>query len=198
MPGNESETPEYTALMAFSRSPRKLMTEAELYEYAVGALGRRMRSVAELKRLLRRRVEPGELGETLVELIIVRLKDQKYLNDAQYAASYSSFRKENEKYGRLRVVSDLKARGVHPEVIQKAVGSIYDETNEEQLARQYLARKRVRQPENERQAAKVFRSLMRAGFSRRVAVRILKQWNVEEEVLSALEEEPGDPAAGQD
>ena len=175
--------------MAFGRSPRKLMTEAELYDYAVGALGRRMRSVAELKRLLRRRVEPGELGETLVELVIVRLKDQKYLNDAQYAASYSSFRKENEKFGKLRVISDLKARGVHQDVISKAVGAIYDEADEEQLARAYLQRKRVRKPESDREAAKIFRSLMRAGFSKRAALRVLNRWGVEDEVLSALEEE---------
>ena len=74
--------------MAFARS-RKLYTEAELYEYAVGALARRSRSVAELKRLLRNRVEADtELGKTLVELIIVRLKDQGYLNDARYAAAF--------------------------------------------------------------------------------------------------------------
>ena len=46
-------------------------TRSELYEYAVGALGRRMRSVAELKRLLRPRVEAGDdFGQTLVELVI--------------------------------------------------------------------------------------------------------------------------------
>ena len=33
--------------MGFGR-PRKLETEGELYDYAVGALARRMRSVAEL------------------------------------------------------------------------------------------------------------------------------------------------------
>ena len=50
-----------------------------------------MRSVAELKRLLRQRVEADtEVGQTLVELIIRRLKDQGYLNDAKYAAAYSS------------------------------------------------------------------------------------------------------------
>jgi len=42
--------------MPFAR-PKKVYTEAELYEYAVGALGRRMRTVAELKRLLRQKVE---------------------------------------------------------------------------------------------------------------------------------------------
>jgi regulatory protein len=71
--------------MGFAR--RKLDTEGELYEYAVGALARRMRSVAELKRLLRQRVDAKtEIGQTLVELIIRRLKDQGYLNDARYAA----------------------------------------------------------------------------------------------------------------
>ncbi len=107
--------------MAFAR-PHKLETEGELYEYAVGALGRRMRSVAELKRLLRRRVEAEtEIGQTLVELVIRRLKDEGYLSDAKYAAAYSAFRRDNEKFGRRRVITDLKIKGVHGEVLEKAV-----------------------------------------------------------------------------
>src|SRR5262249_47925562 len=117
--------------MPFPR-PKKVYTEEELYEYAVGALGRRMRSVAELKRLLRPRVEADtEFGKTLVELIIRRLKDNGYLNDAKYAAAYSSFRRDNEKFGRMRVITDLKAKGVHGEVIEKAVDAAYEDVNEE-------------------------------------------------------------------
>ena len=134
--------------MAFAR-PRKLFTEAELYDYAVGALARRMRSVAELKRLLRNRVEADtEIGKTLVELIVVRLKDQGYLNDAKYAAAFSSYRRDNEKFGRMRVVNDLKAKGVHGEVIEKAVSSVYDDVKEETLARDYLRRKRLQKPKD--------------------------------------------------
>ena len=121
--------------MAFGR-PKKVFTEEELYEYAVGALARRMRSVAELTRLLRNKVEADtELGQTLLELIIVRLKDHGYLNDAKYAAAYSSFRRDNEKFGRMRVVTDLKAKGVHGDVIEKAVSSAYAEVNVVMLAR---------------------------------------------------------------
>src|SRR6266849_1281805 len=88
--------------MSFPR-PRKTYSEDELYQYAVGALARRMRSVAELKRLLRPRVEAEtEYGQTLIELVIRKLKDQGYLNDAKYAAAYSSFRSDNEKFGRRR------------------------------------------------------------------------------------------------
>src|SRR6266480_5642221 len=98
--------------MSFSR-PRRTESEDELYQYAVGALGRRMRSTAELKRLLRMRVEAdSEYGQTLIELVIRRLKDRGYLNDAKYAAAFSSLRRDNQKFGRTRVITDLKTHGV--------------------------------------------------------------------------------------
>ena len=173
--------------MSFPR-PRKLETEDELYEYAIGALARRMRSVAEMKRLLRRRVEADtELGQALVELVIRRLKDQSYLNDSRYASAFSTFRRDNEKLGRRRVITDLKAKGVHGEVIDKAVADVYGEVNEEQLARQYLRRKRLEKPKDQKQAARIFRQLVRAGFSAKIIFHILKKWDVDEELLSALE-----------
>ena len=132
--------------MAFGR-PKKLFTEAELYDYAIGALGRRMRSVAELKRLLRNRVEADtEFGKTLVELIVVRLKDQGYLNDAKYAAAFTSYRRDNEKFGKMRVVNDLKAKGVHGDVIEKAVVAGYADVKAETLARKYIRRQTIPRP----------------------------------------------------
>jgi regulatory protein len=175
--------------MSFSRARKKVYTEDELYEYAVGALARRMRTVAELKRLLRQKVEAEtEFGQTLVELIIRRLKDQGYLNDAKYAASYSSFRRDNEKFGSLRVITDLKAKGVHGAVIDEAVSSAFDDVNEEKQARAYLSRKRLVKPKDPKQAARIFRQLLRAGFRSKTIFTILKKWDVNEETLTALEE----------
>jgi regulatory protein len=177
--------------MAFGR-PRKIFTEAELYDYALGALGRRMRSVAELKRLLRKRVEADtEIGKTLLELIVVRLKDQGYLNDAKYATAFSSYRRDNEKFGRMRVVNDLKAKGVHGDVIEKAVSSVYDDVKEETLARDYLRRKRLQKPKDkdQKQTARIFRQLMRAGFGSTTIFKILKKWDVDEGTLTELENE---------
>ncbi len=173
--------------MAFKS--KKLSDAGELYEYAVGALGRKMRSVAELKRLLRQRVASDQGGEAMVEAVILKLKEQKYLNDTQYAAAYSSYRKENEKFGRMRVIADLKAKGVHSDVIDKTVGEAYAGADEESLARDYLRRKNLKKPADERQAARIFRSLVRAGFTSRTILKILKRWDVEEEVLTALESE---------
>jgi regulatory protein len=174
--------------MSFAR--RKLETENQLYEYAVGALGRRMRSVAELKRLLRQRVEAEtEIGQTLIELVIRKLKDQGYLNDAKYAATYSAFRRDNEKYGRRRVATDLKVKGVHGEVLERAVDSVFAEVDEEKQAREYLRRKRLKKPADKKQAARVFRQLMRAGFGAKTIFTILRKWDVEEDILENFESE---------
>jgi regulatory protein len=168
---------------------KKLSDAGALYEYAIGALGRKMRSVAELKRLLRQRVAPDESGDALVEAVIIKLKEQKYLNDTSYATAYSTYRKDNERFGRLRVIADLKAKGVHGEVIDKAVSDAYADSDDEQLARTFLRRKNLKKPADQKQAARIFRALTRAGFSSRTIVHILKRWDVDDETLTVLEGE---------
>jgi len=177
--------------MAFSRPKKKPYSEDALYEYAVGALARRMRTVAELKRLMRARIEDAEseYGQTLVELVIRRLKDQGYLNDAQFAASFSTLRRDNQKFGRIRIITDLKTRGVHGSVIEKAVDTAFEGVNEEKLAREYLRKKRLEKPKSQKEAARIFRQLARAGFGMKTIFTILKKWDVEDETLSLLENE---------
>ncbi len=179
--------------MPFKRA-QKTYDEEMLYEYAIGALGRRMRTVAELKRLMRTRVEGQPNGPKLIEEVVARLKAQRYLNDTSYAESYSRLRKENDKLGRLRVVQDLKIKGVHPEIIDTAVRTAYQDVNEEELAREFLRRRRMAKPSGQKQAARVFRTLTRAGFPSRIIFRILKTWDVDDETITALEEESSSQA----
>ena len=179
----------YPSPVPFKRA-KKIYSEAELYDYAIGALGRRMRSVAELKRLLRNRCAEPEI----IEQVVTRLKDQKYLNDSNYAAAYSSLRRDNEKFGRRRVITDLKAKGVHGDVIEKAIEDAYSGVKEEDLARAFLKRKRMKEPANNKDAARIFRALVRAGFGPGVSVKILKKWDVDDEVLTALQEESPEDA----
>jgi regulatory protein len=177
--------------MAFPRPKRRTYSEDELYEYAVGALARRMRTVAELKRLMRARIEEAEseYAQTLVELVIRRLKDQGYLNDSQYAASYSSLRRDNQKLGRRRVITELKTRGVHGSVIEKAVEAAYEGVNDEKQAREFLRKKRLEKPKDQKETVRVFRQLARAGFGTKTIFTILKKWDVDDDTLTALESE---------
>jgi regulatory protein len=169
------------------RSKPNLLDETSLYDYAIAALGRRMHSVAELKRKLRTRCPE----ETTIERVIARLKEHKYLSDAGYAAAYSALRRDNQKFGRRRVITDLKVKGVHADVIENAVDEAYSGVNENRQARAFLERKRLKKPQNNREAARIFRALMRAGFGMATSIAILKTWNVDDEVLTAFQEEVG-------
>ncbi len=164
------------------------LEEAALYEYAVRSLGSKMRTVAELKRLMRRRVEPGEPGEAKMDAVVARLKEQHYLNDTRYAADYTRLRMENERFGRRRVQQDLIQRGVHQDVIHKTLEAAYAELPEPELARRYIERKRLRKPTNQKETARIVRSMVRAGFSVGTVFAVLKTWNVEEETLEAVSE----------
>ena len=175
--------------MSFGRAKKRKepLDEAALYEYAIGALGRRMRTVAELKRLMRSRVEEGDAGEAKMDAVVKRLKEQRYLNDSSFAADYTRLRQENNRFGKRRVQQDLMQKGVHANVIASTLDAAYENVNEEELARQHLARKRVHKPANEKETARVMRQLVRAGFSSGIIFKILKNWDVDDDTLAQLE-----------
>lgn len=185
--------------MAFPRS-KKIHNEESLYEYSVGALGRRMHTVAELKRLLRQKQIAGDV-EATIDKVIGRLKDHGYLNDNQYAATYAALRRDGSKHGRQRVITDLKIKGVHGDVITKNVADAYENVDEEEQAREYLRKKRIQQPskgkrgdeaamkKSQKETARVFRTLVRAGFRTGTVIKVLKKWDAEDEVLAELESE---------
>jgi regulatory protein len=146
-----------------------------------------MRSEADLRRLMRARVEPEESGEVKVEAVVLRLKSYGYLNDAAFAETYARLRHENQKLGQRRVAQDLKQKGVHDTLIAETLEARYGQTNEEALAREHLERKRIRKPTNDKETARVMRRLVTAGFSTGVIYKILRQWDVPDEALAQLD-----------
>lgn len=170
-----------------SAKPRAFLDEPALYDYAVKALGRHMRTQAELRRLLLQRVEPGDHGEAVIAAVLTRLKEQHYLNDQTYAETYARLRQENEKLGQRNVRQKLQQKGVSTPIINETLEARYAATDEESLARQHLERKRIRKPENEKETARVMRRLVAAGFSTGVIYKVLRQWDIPDDALSALD-----------
>ena len=154
-----------------------------------------MRSEAELHRLMKARVAPDASGEAAITAVVARLKDYGYLNDASFAETYARLRQENEKLGQRRVKQDLQQKGVHDALIAETLDARYGNTNEEALAREHLERKRIRKPENPKETARVMRRLVTAGFSTGVIYKILRQWDVPDEALAALENLDENPHA---
>jgi regulatory protein len=152
-----------------------------------------MRTEVELRRLMSARAAAGESGEQAVRAAIARLKEHGYLDDRAFAETYARLRHENEKHGARRVRQDLQKKGIRSELLNETIEARYggasDErlANEEKLAREYLDKKRIRKPSNEKETARVMRRLIAAGFSTGIIYKILRQWNVAEESLAALE-----------
>jgi regulatory protein len=170
-----------------SAKPRPALGEAGLYEYAVKALGRQMRSEAELRKLMAARAEPGARGEAAVAAVVARLKEHGYLDDRSFAETYARLRQENEKLGQRRIRQDLQQKGVRADLIAETLESRYGQANEEALAREHLERKRIRKPTNEKETARVMRRLVAAGFSTGTIYKILRQWGLPDEYLAALD-----------
>jgi SOS response regulatory protein OraA/RecX len=87
------------------------------------------------------------------------------------------------------VVTELKIKGVHGDVIDKAVDAAFEGVSDEKQAREYLRRKRMAKPKDQKETARIFRQLARAGFGTKTIFTILKKWDVDEETLTALESE---------
>ena len=170
------------------RKPEPL-DEAALYEYAVGALSRQMRSVAELKRMMSRRVEEGEAGASKVAAVVQRLAEQHYLDDHAFASTYTRLRQENQSFGKRRVSQELARKGVESGLVSSTLDAAYQSVPEADLVRQYIARKRIEKPQDEKQTARLVRRLAVAGFSFPVITAQLKNWDID----LALPEEEDEP-----
>jgi regulatory protein len=183
--------------MGFQRpKKREPVGEAGLFEYAVSTLARKMRTVRDLRRLMRNRAEPGEAGERAMDAVVARLVDLKYLSDTRFAADYTRMRKENEKFGKRRVQQDLMQKGVAKELIASTLEMAYEDVDEVALARAYCAKKRIKQPggasrdEVQKESVRVMNRLMRAGFSAGAIFKLLRSWDVPVDEVEIEEELP--------
>jgi len=180
--------------MPFARpKKRDPVGEAGLFEYAVGTLARKMRTVRDLKRLMKPRAYEGEAGERDINAVIVRLIDLKYLSDTRFAQDYTRLRKENQGFGRRRVQQDLALKGVDKDLVQTTLAAAYDESDEVALARNYCERKRLKQPSGEnaqKETVRLMNRLMRAGYSSNAIFKLLRTWKIE--VPAEVTDEPDD------
>jgi regulatory protein len=163
--------------------PRKLDTEAELYDVAVRALMRRAHSVHEMKQKLERRSD----NKLLVQVVMARLKENGQIDDARYAKQFARQRTESRKQGKFRIARDLRARGVPDRHIDSAIEASSAETDEAAMVRQRIERKlkflrgpRTGEKIDDRKIASVYRSLLRAGFSADIIRRELRSMTKEE------------------
>src|SRR6201997_4408071 len=149
-----------------------------------------MRTERDLRRLMKPRAEEGEAGARAMNAVVTRLKELGYLSDERFAEGYARVRKESEKLGRRRVQQDLMLKGVGRQLVAETLEAAYEDVDEVALARQYIARKRMKQPSGEnaqKETARTMNRLLRAGFSSRTIYKVLREWKLPEEMIDGLE-----------
>ncbi len=171
------------------KTPRPPLEPPALLEFAVRSLSAKMKSIRDLRRKLRDRAEPGEAGEAAVEAVILKLKDLGYLSDERFAADFTRLRKENEKFGKRRVQQALMQKGIPQELANATLTAAYEYVDEVALANEYVARKRMKKPEGDKEMARTMRRLMAAGFSSKTIWKVLRGWGAEVEEVDVEDSE---------
>ena len=137
-------------------------------ELAYRALGRRERTVAELRRYLEgKRVEPD-----LIDAAVERLCEEGWLDDARYARRFTEDKRTLERWGGERIARDLRKRGVVPELIEAALGD--RERDEELRAAVEVLREKLPAPEDDRSRDRAWRLLVRRGYEPELAYEAVR------------------------
>jgi regulatory protein len=174
------------------RKPKLLELE-ELKSYAAMALAARAQSSAELRTRLRKKAAHPED----VEGILAYLKEAGYVDDTRFAGAFAEWRKENQGFGKSRVVRDLMSRKVAPALAQAAAEAAYKETDEVKLIEDFIARKYRGKDMKKflaetKNLASAFRRLRTAGFGSSNAIRVLKRYASAADELEDVPEEMGE------
>lgn len=184
--------------MPFGRSgkPKAPLDEPALLDYAVKSLGSKMKSERDLRRRLLDRASPDEEGAGAVARVLAKLKELGYLSDERFAADFTRLRQENDKFGRRRVQQGLMQKGIAAPLAAEALAKQYDEVDEVALAREYVARKRMKPPGGDREqkakeTARAMRRLIAAGFSSKAVWGVLRGWGADVEEVDVSESEGG-------
>jgi len=185
----------YNGRMAFARSSKSRKPPAPLdieglLAYSARILTARAQTTSELRqKLTRRAAQRGDVDE-----VIRRLKENGYLNDQRFAESFANWRRDSDGVGKTKVVRDLMARRVAPELAKKTAEAAYSGTDEIVLIEQYLQRKFRGKNlgallQEEKHLASAFRRLRTAGFSAGSAIKVLKRYAAQAERLEDIAEE---------
>jgi len=159
-----------------------------LWAYALKVLGGRAYSTAELREKLIRRAERA----ADVDGAISRLKDLGYLDDQRFAESFAASRLAGEKFGKSRVIHDLRQRRVAPSMAERMVQKVYKEVDEQALIEEWIRRKYRSTPREglfaqQKDLASAYRRLAHAGFRTGEIVRALKRFAKNPELLDGFE-----------
>jgi regulatory protein len=127
---------------------------------------------------LRAKLQAGGFAVPVVEQVVRRCLDLRYLNDGAFARQRARVLAISRLDGDRRIALDLRERGIDEELCRKAIAEVRKELDEGQAAER-LFRKKIRgRPVaslNEKERARLARGLMGKGFPTGLILKTLKK-----------------------
>ena len=130
---------------------------------AVKLLSSKPRSVRELRERL---LEKSWTNEEIVDGVLEKLKEYKYLDDAQYAKDLAVSKLRQKPQGKRRLKQTLSQKQLDKEIVDDALISAFEKLPEEELIERAIE-KRLRmkgKPETREDTKKFYDHLLRQGF----------------------------------
>ena len=140
------------------------------FQKAVELLGRRSHFRRELDNKLRKRgFDDAEVEETLA-----RLEERSLIDDRATGEEFVRGRLARKPLGRVRLISELRARGVDSGTVREVLDELYPEDDLDLARTAALSRPRASR-------AALARYLERRGFTARAIVSVLKERDTHED-----------------
>jgi regulatory protein len=133
------------------------------------AVGRRERTVAELRTCLeRKRVEPGAIDDVVAELTEAGL-----LDDARYAQAFADDKRYLDRWGSERIARELQRRGIAPDLIESVLS---DRSRDAELeSALLLLAQRAPTVSDDRERDRAWRLLVRRGYEVELAYEAVRR-----------------------
>ncbi|NEU31875.1 recombination regulator RecX [bacterium LRH843] len=152
--------------------------QKKAYHLAIHFLSYRMRSVEEIRSYL----EKKEKEERHIAAVIEKLKEQRLLNDREFAQAYINTKKVTVTKGPLKLKQELVQKGVHSADIDLALDT-FDEQEQVNQVQKWIDKQKNR---NHKQSVRAFadklaNQLMAKGYPRSVIVEAMQHANITNE-----------------
>lgn len=131
---------------------------------AVKLLAAKPRSIRELRERL---LEKLWTDEQIVDAVIEKLKEYKYLDDEQYAHDLAISKLRQKPQGKRRLQQTMSQKKLDKDVVETAIAEAFEKLPEDELIDQAIA-KRLRlkgKPATREETKKFYDHLMRQGFN---------------------------------
>ena len=133
-------------------------------ERAVRLLAAKPRSIGELRQRL---LEKNWTNAEIVQTVLQRLEEYKFVNDEQFAHDFAASKLRQKPQGKRKLKQTLANKQLDKETVENALEQVYEETPESDLVAEAIE-KRIRVkgvPKDRDETKKFFDYLMRQGFA---------------------------------